>query len=650
MIPLTLAEIAAGVGGALVGADPAPSGDRAGGVRLPQGSARAGCSSRSRARRSTGTTSRPRRSPPARSRCSAPARCRACRWSWSTIRWPRMGRLARAVLDRLPELTVVGLTGSSGKTTTKDLIAQLLARLGPTVAPPGSFNNELGRPYTVLQADAGHPVPGAGDGRPRHRARRATCAEIAPPRIGVVLNVGVAHIGEFGSVEAIAAGQGRAGRGAARRTGVAVLNADDPRVRGDGGADRRAEVVLVGEAADADRAGRWTCALDERGRAVVHAGHRRPGRAPVRAAGQPAATRSATRSPRRRWRCSWACRWPTCRRRWASCGSCPTRRMDVFDRADGVTVIDDSYNANPASTAAALRALAGDRARGGGRSPCSATMAELGRVRAGRARRGRPARRGARRRPAHRGRRAAPRRSTTARRRWRTGEESRCCVTDQEAAIALLREELRPGDVVLVKGSRYRTWDVSRDALAGRRRAAAVRAVIVAAAVGVHRLAVRHAAGDPGVHRAQGRPADPHRWARRRTWARRARPTMGGVVFIVATVLAYVAGHFALTTLPDAADRARSGRPSPALVLLGLFVFCGAGRLPRRLPQGAQAQQPRAEQAGQAARPDDRRRRSSASLALYVPEHRPGARPWRSEHDLVHPGHQLAGRRQGRLA
>src|ERR671932_814265 len=63
-----------------------------------------------------------------------------------------LARLARAVVDRLPKLTVVGLTGSSGKTTTKDYMGQLLARLGPTVAPAGSLNNELGFPYTVLQA------------------------------------------------------------------------------------------------------------------------------------------------------------------------------------------------------------------------------------------------------------------------------------------------------------------------------------------------------------------------------------------------------------------------------------------------------------------------------------------------------------------
>ena len=66
-----------------------------------------------------------------------------------------LGRLARAVVDRLPELTTIGVTGSSGKTSTKDLLAQVTARLGPTVAPVGSFNNEIGHPLTVLRADAG---------------------------------------------------------------------------------------------------------------------------------------------------------------------------------------------------------------------------------------------------------------------------------------------------------------------------------------------------------------------------------------------------------------------------------------------------------------------------------------------------------------
>ena len=65
-----------------------------------------------------------------------------------------LGRLARAVVDRLPRLTIAAITGSAGKTTTKDLAAQLIGSLGPTVAPQNSFNNEIGHPLTVLRADA----------------------------------------------------------------------------------------------------------------------------------------------------------------------------------------------------------------------------------------------------------------------------------------------------------------------------------------------------------------------------------------------------------------------------------------------------------------------------------------------------------------
>jgi UDP-N-acetylmuramoyl-tripeptide--D-alanyl-D-alanine ligase len=135
-----------------------------------------------------------------------------------------------------------------------------------------------------------------------------------------------------------------------------------------------------------------------------------------------------------------------------------TRRMDVFDRPDGVTVIDDSYNANPASTAAALQALV---AIGQGRRRVAVLgyLAELGtRERAAHEEVGRLAAQlgidlvvvvGAAAGPIHDGAVGAA--------DW--GGES-VLVTDQEAATGLLRERLRPGDVVLVKGSRYRTWDV----------------------------------------------------------------------------------------------------------------------------------------------------------------------------------------------
>ncbi|MFD0823794.1 Mur ligase family protein, partial [Micromonospora zhanjiangensis] len=174
-----------------------------------------------------------------------------------------MARLARAVVDRLPGLTVVGVTGSSGKTTTKDLIAQLAARIGPTAATPGTFNNELGHPYTALRVDRETRFlvlekSARGVGHVRY------LCEVVPPRIGVVINVGVAHIGEFGSVDAIAVAKGELVE-ALPADGVAVLNADDPRVRAM--AERTsARAVLAGEAADAQvRAEDVT--LDERGRA-----------------------------------------------------------------------------------------------------------------------------------------------------------------------------------------------------------------------------------------------------------------------------------------------------------------------------------------------------------------------------------------------
>jgi UDP-N-acetylmuramoyl-tripeptide--D-alanyl-D-alanine ligase len=367
-----------------------------------------------------------------------------------------MGRLARAVLDRLPQLTVIGVTGSSGKTSTKDLISQLVARLGPTVGPPGSFNNELGHPYTALRADGQTRflVLEKGARGPGHV--RYLCG-IAPPRISVVVNVGSAHIGEFGSVEAIAEAKGELVE-ELPADGLAVLNADDPRVRAMAGRTA-ARVVLVGEAADAElRAVDVT--LDDRGRPsytlvspegtarvrLAVSGRHQVGNSLAAAAvarelGMPLSDLASALGAAR---------------------LVSTRRMDVFDRTDQVTVIDDSYNANPASTAAALRALA---AMGQGRRTIAVLgyLAELGEYeRDGHAEVGRLAAElgvdrlfvvGAPAAPIHDGAMAVE--------NW--GGES-VLVTDQAMAVEALRNELRPGDVVLVKGSRYRTWEVA-DAL-----------------------------------------------------------------------------------------------------------------------------------------------------------------------------------------
>ncbi|MDQ6875384.1 MAG: UDP-N-acetylmuramoyl-tripeptide--D-alanyl-D-alanine ligase [Actinomycetota bacterium] len=360
-----------------------------------------------------------------------------------------LGRLAQGVLGRLPGLTIVGITGSSGKTSTKDLVADLLAGIGPTVAPPGSFNNEIGLPYTVLLAGPQtrclvleYSARGIGH-------ITALCA-IARPHIAVELNVGTAHIGEFGSAEAIAVAKGEL-VSALASDGVAVLNADDQRVRAMA-ALTTARVVLVGTSPDADVRAEEV-RLDDGGRAsytlvaageeeekatislpLVGAHHVANSLAAAAVAlelGLPltdvAAGLHAVR-PRSRW------------------------RMEVVERPDGVTVVNDAYNANPESMAAALRALV---AMSQGRRSWAVIgpMAELGdRTEPEHLAVGRLARRlgvdrlvvvGAAAAAVHAG----------AVQEGSRGEES-AQVPDIEAAVRLLRAQLHAGDVVLVKASR----------------------------------------------------------------------------------------------------------------------------------------------------------------------------------------------------
>ncbi|MFC0675491.1 UDP-N-acetylmuramoyl-tripeptide--D-alanyl-D-alanine ligase [Brachybacterium hainanense] len=127
-----------------------------------------------------------------------------------------------------PQLQVIAVTGSAGKTGTKDLIGQLLAPLGPTVAPPGSPNNELGLPLTVLSLDESTRFLVLEMGA-RGIGHIAHLTAIAPPDISLVLNVGTAHLGEFGSVEAIAQAKGEIIE-ALGSEGRAVLAAEDSRV------------------------------------------------------------------------------------------------------------------------------------------------------------------------------------------------------------------------------------------------------------------------------------------------------------------------------------------------------------------------------------------------------------------------------------
>ena len=247
----------------------------------------------------------------------------------ATDRVPRcsaaLAKLAAAVAAELVAggLTIVGVTGSSGKTSTKDLLAAVLEPLGAVVAPPGSFNNELGHPWTVLRAttDTDYLIL---EMSARHPGNIAALARIAPPSIAVVLNVGTAHLGEFGSREAIAATKAELPQ-AVPASGVVILNADDPAVAAM--ADKTAaRVVRVGRSIRRRRLGRRRGAR-RTGQAALHPACRRRRRSTWRSPCT-ATTRCPTRCARRpsrwsavrpstRWRTRWRrpgrCRGTGCR-------------------------------------------------------------------------------------------------------------------------------------------------------------------------------------------------------------------------------------------------------------------------------------------------------------------------------------------------
>jgi len=115
-----------------------------------------------------------------------------------------LGKLAQHVRSNLLDLTVIGITGSQGKTTTKELLASILSSAAPTVAPHGNFNNEIGAPISLLHCTETTKYCIVEMGA-RHPGDIAHLCSIAQPNIGVVLKVGSAHVGEFGSMQAIAA-------------------------------------------------------------------------------------------------------------------------------------------------------------------------------------------------------------------------------------------------------------------------------------------------------------------------------------------------------------------------------------------------------------------------------------------------------------
>jgi UDP-N-acetylmuramoyl-tripeptide--D-alanyl-D-alanine ligase len=265
-------------------------------------------------------------------------------------------RIRSAREQRGEEFTVIGITGSAGKTTTKDLLAGVLSQAGPTVAPQGSYNGEVGVPLTVFAADTETrflviEMGATGIGHIKY------LAEMVQPDVGVVLVVGTAHAGEFGGVGNIATAKGELVE-ALSEHGTAVLNLDDGRVAAmktrttarvlgfsaspATNEDVEARNVVVNAAGHPE----FELVLPDGGPSVHvrsrligghHVTNLLAAAAAAFAAGIPAADIASSLSSQ-----SAASRW----------------RMERTERPDGVTIINDAYNANPESMRAALRTLA----------------------------------------------------------------------------------------------------------------------------------------------------------------------------------------------------------------------------------------------------------------------------------------------------
>jgi len=357
-----------------------------------------------------------------------------------------LGRLAAHVRDQLSGTTVVALTGSQGKTGTKDYLAQLLATAGASVATLGNLNNEYGVPLTILRAtpETRYLVVEMGA---RGIGHIAYLCDIARPTVAGVLNVGTAHVGEFGSREAIAVAKGEIVEGLPA-DGVAVLNADDPFTR-EMDARTDARVISFGREGEVSWSDETVDDLD-RPTAVFHyAGEK--AQATLR---QPGAHQLANASAAVALAVGAGMPFADAVAALSEAVGLSRWRMELHERPDGTVLVNDSYNANPASMRAAIDVLATIGERRGAR-----TVAVLGEMRE----------LGAETEEAHRaiGEYAASRHVDVL---LAIGEPARpmldgiagaaesattgVYVPDRDDALAWLRSNMRPRDIVVVKASR----------------------------------------------------------------------------------------------------------------------------------------------------------------------------------------------------
>lgn len=285
-----------------------------------------------------------------------------------------LARLAGAVVARVRRggtLRVVGITGSNGKTTTKNMVREILERVGETVAPQGSFNNRVGVPLSALNVTENTAFLVIELGAAA-RGEVASLASIAVPDIAVVLTVGLAHVGGFGSIESTQASKAELIQALGAHA-VAVLNADDARVNAMAELTS-ARVVRFGTGTTADvRAHDIETSIEGTTFIVDVGGQRHP--VSLKLVGEHQVVNAlAALAIARELGIDTADAVDALE----SLGRAERYRMEIHTTRAGVTVINDAYNASPESMAAALKTLA-QLTRESGRSVAVlGEMAELG--------------------------------------------------------------------------------------------------------------------------------------------------------------------------------------------------------------------------------------------------------------------------------
>jgi UDP-N-acetylmuramoyl-tripeptide--D-alanyl-D-alanine ligase len=265
------------------------------------------------------------------------------------------------------DLPVIGVTGSNGKTTTKQLLAAVFAARGPVLATAGNYNNHIGVPLTLLRLAAEHRTAVIEMGA-SHAGEIALLAELARPTVGIVTQAGDAHLEGFGSREGVAKAKGELF--SALNHGVAVINTDDhyaPLWKQLAGAN---QTITFGFSADADvravdlhsesQSNQFTL-LTPAGKATVRlplpGRHNIANALAAAAAGHALGLDAATIA------------------KGLQQVEAPKGRVLSHATATGAKVIDDSYNANPSSLAAAMALLSKEPGR---RILVLGNMAELG--------------------------------------------------------------------------------------------------------------------------------------------------------------------------------------------------------------------------------------------------------------------------------